>query len=104
MLIRAGIRPVLLARNPEKIPAEIAEFSEVRQADSTEVQRVVAATKDVDSIYWVDPSSMSAIPLAEYAKGTEALVAAVKTNHIGRVVFQSSVGAESVMVSGRLTD
>lgn len=94
MLIRAGIRPVLLARNPEKIPVEIAEFSEVRQADSTDVQQVVAATRDVDSIYWVDPSSMSANPLAEYVKATEALVAAAKANHVGRVVFQSSVGAE----------
>lgn len=94
MLIRAGLRPVLLARNPEKIPADIAQFSEVRQADSLDVQQVAVATRDVDSIYWVNPSPVSADPLGEHAKAAEALVNAATTNRIGRVVFQSSVGAE----------
>lgn len=41
-------------------------------------------------IYWV----MSPEPLADYALATQALVKAVTGNGIGRVVFQSSVGAE----------
>lgn len=94
MLVRAGIHPLLLSRNPDSIDAELREYVDVAQADSQDAAQVVAATRGVDALYWVDPSVMSEDPLADYARATEALVAAVTENGIGRVVFQSSVGAE----------
>lgn len=94
MLIRAGVRPLLLTRHPDDLPAEVAALADVAEADSREPDRVTAATEGVDAIYWVDPSTESADPLADYARATDAVVAAVRANSIARVVFQSSVGAE----------
>lgn len=94
MLIRAGVRPVLLTRHPDQIPQPIRAVADVRQTDLTDAEHVVAATTDVQAIHWVDPSVMSADPLADYARATHAVVEAVRSNDIGRVVFQSSVGAE----------
>lgn len=94
MLIRAGVRPLLLARSPGKIPHTVLDHADVVEADSTDPEQVTAATRGVDAIYWVDPSAFSPDPLADYALATQALVNAVATNGIGRVVFQSSVGAE----------
>lgn len=94
MLIRAGVRPLLLARSPENVPQVVRDHADVVEADSTDSEQVIAATRGADAIYWVDPSVMSPDPLADYALATQALVKAVTTNGIGRVVFQSSVGAE----------
>lgn len=94
MLIRAGVRPLLLARSPEKVPQTVCSHADVVQADSTNPDQVTAATHGVDALYWVDPSVLSADPLADYAAATHAMVEAVTANRIGRVVFQSSVGAE----------
>ncbi|MCT2222966.1 NAD(P)H-binding protein [Microbacterium paraoxydans] len=94
MLIRAGVRPLLLARNPGAIAADLRPYVDVAQADSQDPEEVVAATRNVDALYWVDPSVFSDDPLADYARATEALVQAVRANGVRRVVFQSSVGAE----------
>lgn len=94
MLVRAGIRPLLLTRHPENTPPDLAELVDLARADSREPDEVVAATRGVDALYWVDPSVLSADPLADYARATDAVTAAVTRNDIGRVVFQSSVGAE----------
>lgn len=102
MLIRAGVRPVLVARSPERIPDALHGYVEVVQADSTDPDQVVAATRGTDAIYWVDPSVFSDDPLADYARATRALVAAVSVNGIGRVVFQSSVGAEKRHGAGEI--
>ena len=42
----------------------------------------------------MDPTTGSEDPLADYARASEAVARAVTHNRIGRVVFQSSVGAE----------
>lgn len=94
MLIRAGVRPLLLARNPGAIAADLRPYVDIAQADSQDPEEVVAATRNVDALYWVNPSVFSDDPLADYARATEALVQAVRANGVRRVVFQSSVGAE----------
>lgn len=93
-LIRGGVRPTLLARSPAKIPHVWSPYVDVVKADSTQVAEVIAATRGVDAIYWVDPSVFSPAPLKEYARATESLVEGVSRNGIQRVVFQSSIGAE----------
>lgn len=102
MLVRAGIRPLLLTRHPGRIPDDLREFVDIAEADSQDVAQVVAATGGVDVLHWVDPSVMSADPLADYARATDALVAAVTENGIGRVVFQSSIGAEKRHGAGEI--
>lgn len=94
MLVRAGVRPLLLARNTDGIAADLRPYVDVARADSQNPEEVVAATRTVDALYWVDPSVFSDDPLADYARATEALVEAVRANGVRRVVFQSSVGAE----------
>lgn len=94
MLVRGGVRPLLLTRDPARIDAELRPLVDVAGADSFDADEVAAATRGVDALYWVDPSVMSRDPLADYARATEAVVRAVRENGIGRVVFQSSVGAE----------
>lgn len=102
MLIRAGVRPVLLTRHPDRIPAEVAGHAELAQADSREPDQVIAATAAVDALYWVDPPAESPDPLDDYRRATESVVAAVEANGIGRVVFQSSVGAEKRHGAGEI--
>lgn len=102
MLVRAGIRPLLLTRHPERIAEELLPHVDVARADSQDADAVVAATRGVDALYWVDPSVMSEDPLADYARATDALVRAVVENGIGRVVFQSSVGAEKRHGAGEI--
>lgn len=94
MLVRAGIRPVLLTRDPATIPADLTGFVDVVRADARDPEAVAQATRGADAVYWVDPPAASENPLVDHAQATDAIVRAVEENGIGRVVFQSSVGAE----------
>jgi len=102
MLVRAGIRPLLLTRHPEQISPELIPYVDVARADSQNTDEVVDATRGVNATYWVDPSVMSEDPLVDYARATEALMRAVAENGIGRVVFQSSIGAEKRHGAGEI--
>ncbi|WP_311211474.1 MULTISPECIES: NAD(P)H-binding protein [unclassified Arthrobacter] len=102
MLIRAGVRPLLLTRHPENVPAALAAHVDLVATDSREPGRVVSATVGIDAIYWVDPPAESPDPMADYRRATESVVSAVEANRIGRVVFQSSVGAEKRHGAGEI--
>lgn len=93
---------MLLTRHPENIPAAVAEHVDLVATDSREPSQVISATAGADVIYWVDPPAESADPLADYRRATESVVAAVEANRIGRVVFQSSVGAEKRQGAGEI--
>lgn len=94
MLVRAGVRPVVLARDPERLSHEIRAMIDAVAVDQFDADAVVEATSGVDALYWVDPPTASDDPLEDYARATASVVRAVDENGIGRVVFQSSVGAE----------
>lgn len=101
VLIRAGVRQLLLTRHPGRVPAELARHVEVARADSREPDQVMAAARDVEAVHWVDPPAGSADPLEDHARATESITAAVTRSGIRRVVFQSSVGAEKRHGAGR---
>lgn len=94
-LIRAGVRPTLLARKPEALDPELQERSTVFEVDLADREAVLAATEKAQALFWVDPPSAQDDPLQGYARMADNVSAAVITHGIPKVVFQSSVGAEA---------
>jgi uncharacterized protein YbjT (DUF2867 family) len=102
MLVRAGVRPLVLARHPERLDPEIRPLVDAVAVDQFDAEAVSAATSGVDALYWVDPPAASADPLDDYRRATAAVVRAIDDNGIARVVFQSSVGAEKRRGAGEI--
>lgn len=94
MLVRAGVRPLVLVRDPSRLDPQLRDAVDAKPVDQRDASTVVAATVGVDALYWVDPTTEGPDPLAKYALATEAVARAVSENGISRTVFQSSVGAE----------
>ncbi|MFD9820897.1 NmrA family NAD(P)-binding protein [Streptomyces violascens] len=101
-LIRAGIRPRVLVRHPERLAPEVRHHVDAVRADQYDAASMVAATDGVDALYWVNPTSDSEDPLADCARATGGVLRAVTENRIGRVVFQSSIGAEKRHGAGEI--
>ncbi|MBT2471262.1 NAD(P)H-binding protein [Streptomyces sp. ISL-66] len=101
-LVRAGVRPRVLVRDPDRLTPEIRNEVDAVPVDQYDADAVVAATHDVGALFWVDPTTGSENPLADYARATNSVVRAVTENRIGRVVFQSSVGAEKRHGAGEI--
>ncbi|MFI8082025.1 NAD(P)H-binding protein [Kitasatospora sp. NPDC086009] len=101
-LIRAGVRPRVLLREPGRLAPEVRGEVDAVRVDQFDPEAVAAATEGVDALYWVDPTTGGQDPLADYARATAAVVRAVTGNRIGRVVFQSSVGAEKRHGAGEI--
>ncbi|TXC97479.1 NAD(P)H-binding protein [Streptomyces sp. ISID311] len=101
-LVRAGVRPRVLLREPARLAPEVQDEVDAVQVDQYDADTVVAATEDVDALFWVDPTTGSEDPLADYVRATSSVVRAVTENRIGRVVFQSSVGAEKRHGAGEI--
>ncbi|GES28515.1 NAD(P)H-binding protein [Streptomyces angustmyceticus] len=101
-LIRAGIRPRVLLRDPARLAPEVHDEVDAVRVDQYVADTVVAATEGVDTLFWVDPPSAGDDPLAGYVRAASSLVRAVTDSRIGRVVFQSSVGAEKRHGAGEI--
>jgi uncharacterized protein YbjT (DUF2867 family) len=95
LLVQAGLRPVLLVRDPDRLDPGLRAAAEVRLVDLADAESVLAATKGVDAAFWLDGVGESAPdPIAASTAFGAAAAAAVETNDIGRNVFVSSGGAE----------
>lgn len=94
MLVRAGLRPLALARDPARLDPAVRPHVDVAVVDLGDADAVVAATAGVDALYWVQPSGTGDDPVAGHARLGATAARAVTANGIGRTVFQSSVGAE----------
>lgn len=96
MLIQAGVRPTLLARHPARLDRATSERADVVEADLSDADAVVLATRDTDALLWVEPPTVDpgADPVAWYARLGANAARAVTENGIGRTVFISSIGAE----------
>ncbi|WP_432145753.1 NAD(P)H-binding protein [Streptomyces sp. bgisy084] len=101
-LLRAGVRPRVLLREPARLAPEVRDEVDAVQVDLYDADAVAAATQDIDALFWVDPPTAGADPLTAYARATSSVVRAVTDNRIGRVVFQSSVGAEKRHGAGEI--
>ena len=95
-LVDAGAKIAVVARHPEKLDAALLDKVEVRQGDLKDAAFVLEATKGADTLFWLTPPDFSvADPATYYRTLGETAASAVKENGIGRVVFISSVGAQS---------
>jgi uncharacterized protein YbjT (DUF2867 family) len=102
MLIRAGVRPLVLARDPGRLDPAIRGEVDAVAVDQHDDGAVVAATAGVDALFWVDPTTGGDDPLADYERATASVARAVRENSIARTVFQSSVGAEKRHDAGEI--
>jgi len=104
MLIQAGVRPTLLARHPARLDRATSEQADVVEADLSDVDVVVRATRNTDALLWIEPPTAdpSADPVAWYARLGANAARAVTENGIGRTVFLSSIGAEMRSGAGEI--
>ena len=94
-LVRAGERPLLLARNPAKIDSDLLPYVDVRQVDLQDSDAVVRETQGAEALFWLNPPNYgSADPIGNYVKSGESGARAVTENGIPRTVFVSSEGAQ----------
>jgi uncharacterized protein YbjT (DUF2867 family) len=101
-LVRAGVRPLVLLRDPARLDSTLIGWVDPVVVDQGDQDAVLAATEGVDALYWVDPPSWAADPVAEYARIGAHAARAVTANGIARVVFQSSIGAEKRSGAGEI--
>jgi uncharacterized protein YbjT (DUF2867 family) len=102
MLLRAGVRPRVLVRDPGRLDPDVRREVDAVAVDQRDPDAVVAATAGGDALFWVDPPSTGEDPLGDYALATGSVVRAVKSNGVERTVFQSSVGAEKRHGAGEI--
>ncbi|MER6572333.1 NAD(P)H-binding protein [Streptomyces sp. NPDC001093] len=102
MLLRAGVRPRVLARDPGRLAPDVRREVEAVAVNQRDTKAVVAATAGADALFWVDPPSVGEDPLGDYELATASVVHAVRENGIERTVFQSSVGAEKRHGAGEI--
>ena len=90
-LIQAGERPVLLVRDPARLDPKLRDLGEVRVADQTDGDAVVAATRGASALSWLTPlDSRAEDPIEDYRRKGEIAARATRENGIERVAFVSS--------------
>jgi uncharacterized protein YbjT (DUF2867 family) len=104
LLIQAGVRPALVARRPARLDPATREHADVVEADLSDAEAVVRATRDADALFWVEPATADpgADPVAWYGMLGANAARAVTENGIGRTVFLSSIGAEMRSGAGEI--
>ena len=95
LLCRAGVRPRLLLRNPDRLDRELRDHVELAVGDQRDRDYILEATRGVDAVFWVHSDDWSMPdPNADAERTGHGLAEAMLQNRIARVVFQSSIGAE----------
>jgi uncharacterized protein YbjT (DUF2867 family) len=95
LLVQAGVRPVVLVRDPDRLDPAVRDLVDVARGDLTDPDFVVGATEGAEALLWVAPESFTAAdPVADMTRIGANGAAAVRANGIARTVLISSVGAE----------
>lgn len=93
-LIQAGVRPVVLVRDPSRLDPQVVGYVDARVGDLADTQFVRQALRGVEALYLVIPEVVTAAdPEADAEALADSVLAAVVFAGVGRVVLQSSVGA-----------
>lgn len=101
-LVRAGVRPRVLVRDPETLDPFWRDHVEAARCDQDDGDAVVAATRGVEALFWVSPTPDDGDPVEVHARRGAHAARAVVENGIARTVFQSSVGAEKRHGAGEI--
>ena len=95
LLLQAGERPRVLARDPARLDVAVRERVDARRRDLTDAASVHDVLRDAQTLFLVDPTPHTAADPVGDSDRLGALVAgAVRDAGVQRVVFVSSIGAE----------
>jgi uncharacterized protein YbjT (DUF2867 family) len=101
-VVQAGAETILLSRRPEQLAdlvVGVASLQEnrgaiVKSISSDDAQGLIAATKNVDALFWLTPPKLDVPSLSDwYTQTAMAGASAVRENGIKRVVNISAIGA-----------
>ena len=85
----------LLGRRPEKLRRLADCGAKICVGSQDDADYLVRETRDVDALFWVTPPGYGSDDLRAYQNRlAKAAAAAIRTNHIPRVVNLSSIGAQ----------
>ena len=93
-LVRAGVRPRVLAHRPDSLEPRLRDHVELSVVDLADRHAVQDAVGGADALYVTVPAVLSEDPLDDYQRFGAAIAGAVRRAGVARVVLQSSVGAE----------
>lgn len=93
-LVRAGVRPRVLAHRPESLDPALRDHVDLRVVDLADHMALEEALRGADALFVTVPSEISQDPLADYERYGTSIAAGVMRSGVARVVLQSSVGAE----------
>ena len=92
-LLTAGAPVRVIARQPEKLPAEIQSRVEIVRGSSDDIKVLSLAFKDADAVFWLVPPSFQHPDLGAYMRHfTEPACAAIAAQGVQRVVAVSGLG------------
>lgn len=93
-VVQAGAETILVSRRPEQLADLVAQGAIVKSISSDDAQGLVAATKNVDALFWLTPPKLDVSNLSDwYTQTAMAGAKAVRENGIKRVINISSIGA-----------
>jgi uncharacterized protein YbjT (DUF2867 family) len=93
-VVRAGAETILLSRRPEQFADLVAQGAIVKSISSDDAPGLIAATENVDALFWLTPPKLDVSSLSDwYTQTAMAGATAVRENGIDRVVNISSIGA-----------
>lgn len=93
-LVRAGVRPRVLAHRPESLATDLAHHVDLRVVDLADSGELADSLVGVSALFVTVPALPSDDPLADYDRFGTSIARAVDRADVDRVVLQSSVGAE----------
>ncbi len=93
-VFQAGAETILLSRRPEQFADLVAQGAIVKSISSDDAPGLIAATENVDALFWLTPPKLNGSSLSNwYIQTAMAGATAVRENSIERVVNISSIGA-----------
>jgi uncharacterized protein YbjT (DUF2867 family) len=93
-IVQAGAETILLSRRPGQLADLVAQGAIVKSISSDDAPGLIAATKNVDALFWLTPPKLDVPSLSDwYTQTAMAGASAVRENGIDRVVNISAIGA-----------
>lgn len=100
-LIRAGIRPTVIVRDPSRIDPGVLTEVEALVGDQRDAAVLDRAFAGADAVFWLSPPDYShAAPIEDYRSYGDAAVVALRNHKVPKLVHLSAVGAGHELGAG----